>query len=432
MSVRAANRRILVVDDDPYVSAMCGAVLTGDEPGWAEGVEMEALLFGGGPSSGAGSRARFDVVVASSGEQGLDEVRRAQRDEAPFAVAFVDMRMPPGWSGAETIPRIWQEDPHVQAVLCTAYSDEHWDTILGRIGDTDSLLILKKPFEPLELRQMACALSTKWAQQALVRKSEEQTRALFSVLPDTMLRLQRGGACRELKDLAAPLGRSEPPRRIEDLMPEDAAVAVMRCLDEALTQRTLRQTEYEREVSGEVRRFEVRVAAAGDDDALAIIRDVTERRQMEIEAERRRAQEQTIREQAEALLRLSTPLIPIQEGVLLMPLVGILDTPRMLHIRQELSRGVAANGSAVVVLDLTGAVSLDAEVAAELVRTAQAVRMLGAVVTVTGIRPEVAQMLVTRGVDLRGIVTHRDLHAGIAYALGVKEGRVGLRAQAGR
>ena len=111
-------------------------------------------------------------------------------------MAFVDIRMPPGWDGVETIDRLWKAAPNLQAVICTAYSDYSWHDIIGRFGHTDNLLILKKPFETVEVLQLAHALTRKWAlaRQAhlrmdelekmaesraaeLVREMEERTRA---------------------------------------------------------------------------------------------------------------------------------------------------------------------------------------------------------------------------------------------------------------
>ncbi|MBH0202209.1 MAG: hypothetical protein HP496_07935, partial [Nitrospira sp.] len=89
----------------------------------------------------------------------------------PYAVAFVDMRMPPGWDGLETIERMWEVDPEIQAVICTAYTDHSWDDIIRRLGYDDRLLILQKPFSSVEVSQLAASLTTKWnlARQARQR-----------------------------------------------------------------------------------------------------------------------------------------------------------------------------------------------------------------------------------------------------------------------
>ncbi len=76
------------------------------------------------------------------------------------------MRMPPGWDGVQTIQRLWEVDPNVQVVICTAYSDYSWEEISKKLGLTDRLLILKKPFDPVEITQIATSLSEKWSLNA--------------------------------------------------------------------------------------------------------------------------------------------------------------------------------------------------------------------------------------------------------------------------
>src|ERR1700721_3681137 len=92
-------------------------------------------------------------------------------------MAFLDMRMPPGWDGVETVERLWQADPRLQIVFCTAFSDYSWKEILQRLDVRDRLLILKKPFDPIEVYQFANALTTKWprAEQAASKMSTLET-----------------------------------------------------------------------------------------------------------------------------------------------------------------------------------------------------------------------------------------------------------------
>ena len=104
----------------------------------------------------------------------------------PYALAFVDMRMPPGWDGAQTIREIWKVDPRLQIVICTAHSDYSWDALLGKLGAEDRLLVLKKPFDNIEVAQLTSALTTKWdmTRQAELKVShledavQERTQAL--------------------------------------------------------------------------------------------------------------------------------------------------------------------------------------------------------------------------------------------------------------
>ena len=121
----------------------------------------------------------FIIDSAHQGQEGLEMVRRAIEEGHPYAMAFVDMRMPPGWNGLDTIARIWKEYPELQVVICTAYSDHSWDEIVERLGCTDQLLILKKPFDNVEVRQLVYALTEKWH---LAQKAKLKTQELMSMV----------------------------------------------------------------------------------------------------------------------------------------------------------------------------------------------------------------------------------------------------------
>ena len=114
-------------------------------------------------------------------------LREAVATGRPYALAFVDMRMPPGWDGIRTITELWRWDPNVQVVICTAYSDHSWAEIVARLGVRDNLLILKKPFEAIEVGQLAYALTEKWslkmAERALLERTlQGSIKALVDVL----------------------------------------------------------------------------------------------------------------------------------------------------------------------------------------------------------------------------------------------------------
>jgi ABC-type sugar transport system substrate-binding protein/anti-anti-sigma regulatory factor len=131
-----------------------------------------------------------------------------------------------------------------------------------------------------------------------------------------------------------------------------------------------------------------------------------------------RARDEIIHAQQAALRELSVPLIPISDTMMVMPLIGSIDSQRAQQIIETLLEGIASNATRLVILDITGVPVVDTQVANTLIRTAQAVGLLGAEVVLTGIRPEVAQTLVGLGVDLSGIVTRSSLQNGIAYGLG--------------
>jgi rsbT co-antagonist protein RsbR len=148
---------------------------------------------------------------------------------------------------------------------------------------------------------------------------------------------------------------------------------------------------------------------------VAVIRDISERKRAE--AERIQLQEAIIQAQAVALAELSTPLIPITDQVMVMPLIGTLDSRRMQQVFDTLLQGMASSQAQVAILDITGVSVVDTQVANVLVRVAQAVQLLGAQVVLTGIRPEVAQTLVGLGIDLGSMVTRSSLQSGITYAI---------------
>lgn len=157
---RQKNRRILVIDDNHAIHDDFRKILSGGRAGAARLTAIEMSLFGDSePEAGAEG---FELDFAFQGQEGLDRVRQAQFDGRPYALAFVDVRMPPGWDGVETTRQIWGQDPNLQIVICTAYSDYSWDEMAAKIGQSDQLVVLKKPFDNIELLQLAQALTHKW------------------------------------------------------------------------------------------------------------------------------------------------------------------------------------------------------------------------------------------------------------------------------
>ncbi|MBS1724095.1 MAG: EAL domain-containing protein [Armatimonadetes bacterium] len=155
------NNRILVIDDNLSIIEDYKKILCRSQEN-EELADLEASLFGTekAPSK---SVPEFVVSSATQGKDGYDLVVKSVEDREPFAVAFVDMRMPPGWDGLETIENLWKADPNLQVVLSSAFSDYSHDEILNRLGLTDKLIIIRKPFQPEEIVQLAVALSEKWS-----------------------------------------------------------------------------------------------------------------------------------------------------------------------------------------------------------------------------------------------------------------------------
>jgi diguanylate cyclase (GGDEF)-like protein len=158
MAGPTANRRVLLIDDMPSIHEDFRRILSGTSAS-GEIDAAEAALFG---TVSTPAVTGFDLDSAYQGREGVEKVRASLQTAHPYALAFVDMRMPPGWDGMQTIQEIWKADPRLQIVICTAHSDYPWDEVLGTLGVEDRLLVLKKPFDSIEVAQLARALTTKW------------------------------------------------------------------------------------------------------------------------------------------------------------------------------------------------------------------------------------------------------------------------------
>ncbi len=170
--------RILVIDDQESIHEDFRKIIAADRDD-SEIDAAAAAIFGESVASddGAGSEDRFEIDSAHQGQEGLALVEKALHERRPYPLAFVDVRMPPGWDGVETVNRIWKVDPEILVVLCTAYSDHTWEDIVRQLGRTDHLVILKKPFDNIEVRQLVISLTKRWnlARQAeLTRAQLEQ------------------------------------------------------------------------------------------------------------------------------------------------------------------------------------------------------------------------------------------------------------------
>jgi two-component system cell cycle sensor histidine kinase/response regulator CckA len=159
-SAEERNHRILIIDDNPSIHEDVRKILGAPaQEDCALDTEAEEL-FGG--AAEAPSSAVFEIDSAFQGQEGMAMAQRALQEGRPYAMAFVDVRMPPGWDGIETISRIWKLNPEMQIVICTAYSDYSWEDMVRKVGKTDSLVVLKKPFDNVEVLQLAHTLTRKW------------------------------------------------------------------------------------------------------------------------------------------------------------------------------------------------------------------------------------------------------------------------------
>ena len=185
------NQRILIIDDNHAIHDDFRKVLeVSDNNDALKAAEVE--LFG--KSSGAPRMSGFHLDSAYQGKDGFEMVRKSVEADQPYAMAFVDMRMPPGWDGLETIMNIWEIYADLQIVICTAYSDYSWAELLEKIGLSDRLLILKKPFDTIEVLQLATALTEKWR---LIQQSRTKLGELERMVAQRTCELQ--GTMEELK-----------------------------------------------------------------------------------------------------------------------------------------------------------------------------------------------------------------------------------------
>ncbi|HEY1502126.1 MAG TPA: EAL domain-containing protein [Acidobacteriaceae bacterium] len=192
MSQANKSFSILIVDDNEAIHDDLKKILLPETVDPSLSAD-EALLFG----TQSAPAVVFAIDSAFQGQQSLALVRKALAEDRPYAMAFIDVRMPPGWDGIETIEHLWEADPDLQVVICTAYSDYDWNVISQRLGVSENFVILRKPFDNIEVSQLAHALTAKWTSMRLarlrveeldrqveertadLRKTEEKYRAIF-------------------------------------------------------------------------------------------------------------------------------------------------------------------------------------------------------------------------------------------------------------
>ncbi len=254
-----------------------------------------------------------------------------------------------------------------------------------------------------------------------LRASEAKNRALVDAIPDMMFIQDRQGTYLDyIPSLIRPFVPPEEflGKRVSDIFPPELSEPFMAMIEQALTTGNSQFIEYALpphdgfESGGD---FEARISPISQTAVLVLVRDITSRRRAE--AERAAFQQHIIDLQRSALRELSTPLIPITDDVVIMPLIGTLDSQRMQQVLETLLDGVARHQATTVILDITGVKLVDTQIANAFIRAAQAVKLLGARVMLTGINPDVAQTIVQLGIDMSGIVTFGSLQTGIAAVL---------------
>jgi two-component system, sensor histidine kinase and response regulator len=184
------NHRILVIDDNRAIHEDFRKILIKGSNSPNDLNRDEAILFGGAAANS--DLPLFEIDSAYQGEEGLALIEISLLENKPYAMAFVDVRMPPGWDGVETTCKIWERYSDLQVVICTAFSDYSWEEMLRTLGYSDRMIILKKPFDNIEVLQLAVAMTEKWRlyQQSkidlnvLEKLVQERTRALKTANSD--------------------------------------------------------------------------------------------------------------------------------------------------------------------------------------------------------------------------------------------------------
>lgn len=201
------NTRILIVDDNESIHEDFRKVLIAEKSEDHEALdELESELFGADEVETVPcqeERVVYQVDSAHQGQEALEMVERAAAEGRPYAMCFMDVRMPPGWDGIETISHIWIKHPYTEMVLCTAYSDYTWDDIIEKLGCTDKLLFLRKPFDAVAVQQMALSLIKKWN---LGNQARYYVQNLEHEVEQRTLQLQQ--LLRELENKNASLSKS--------------------------------------------------------------------------------------------------------------------------------------------------------------------------------------------------------------------------------
>jgi CheY-like chemotaxis protein len=190
--------RILIVDDNPAIHEDFRKTLAPRGSGVDERCdELEALFFDASAAPKIEELA-LELDVVYQGEDAILAEERAVQEGRPYELAFVDIRMPPGIDGIETATRLWQLDSRLEVVICSAYSDYSWEEMSRRMTGAGSWVILKKPFDPIEVRQLAHSLTAKWRLQ---RNHAQCIETLKREVAAHKAELER--AARELSDALA-------------------------------------------------------------------------------------------------------------------------------------------------------------------------------------------------------------------------------------
>jgi diguanylate cyclase (GGDEF)-like protein len=237
--------RILLIDDQETIHEDYRKVL-GIQPHSSTALAKAAAELFDDDSTPMVDWEGFELDSAFQGEQGLELVQKAIDEGRPYALAFVDIRMPPGWDGIQTVRRIWDVDPEILIVICSAYSDYSWEEMVQQLGRNDRFLILKKPFDNIEVRQCAMALTERWG----VSRTDVLTGLLNRRAFDGHFQLEWSHAERHDLPLACALVDLDYFKRVNDALGHTAGDLVLKAIAQQL-QANCRVTDYVCRYGGE-------------------------------------------------------------------------------------------------------------------------------------------------------------------------------------
>lgn len=214
VSTASSTYRVLIVDDNEGIHQDFRTLLQ-PRRGPDELDELAAEIFGEGTSEEpALELPSYRCDSAFQGNSALQNVKDAVANGEQYALAFIDIRMPPGWDGVETILHLWQVDPHIQMVLCSAYSDYSWEEIVQRLGVSDKLLMLRKPFDPSSVKQLTLATTSRWHRERLARERLHELEQRLEHC-HTQLSALEADIARSGQALGAGAGDPGPPPEIQ-------------------------------------------------------------------------------------------------------------------------------------------------------------------------------------------------------------------------
>lgn len=261
-------------------------------------------------------------------------------------------------------------------------------------------------------------ISQERQQKLALLESQQRIKGLLEAIPYTLLCVDVQGTCvyyKPARDHVDVASDAFIGKNLSEILPGDAAETILDTAKAVLLKNYAFNVEYQVPNGTGVRHYEAHVAPFGVDEAIVLTLDVTDR--IESERNREQAQAAVIEAQREVLRQISTPLMPIAEGVIAMPLVGPIDRERAQQMLSTLMEGVTSQAARTVIIDIAGVPKVDTEVADLLARVTQVVKLLGAEAIFAGIRPDVARNIIALGVDLTSFRSAGSFQSAIASAL---------------